>query len=174
MRGIDGCLNNRASFSKFPKIGPLHRILFLGVKWRKLGQCSFDRWARYVSHCSTVETTGVRPIARWSWTFSFWDGGWGCYNFVFEYSFILTNTVEVLILSLRVRVRDKTNTRVYVYNTRVLVKITWVKELWVSSQSPRGKCQRKLYHRSQGKYRYFSLVYTTSICSTMHNNNLSI
>ena len=46
---------------------------------------------------------------------------------VFEYSFILTNTVEVLILSLRVR--DKTNTRVYVYNTRVLVKITWVKEL---------------------------------------------
>jgi hypothetical protein len=32
-----------------------------------------------VSHCSTVETTGVRPIARWSWTFR--DGGWGCYNF---------------------------------------------------------------------------------------------
>ena len=48
---------------------------------------------------------------------------------VFEYSFILTDTVEVLILSLRVRVRDKTNTRVYAYNTRVLVKITCVKEL---------------------------------------------
>ena len=48
---------------------------------------------------------------------------------VFEYSFILTNTVKVLILSLRVRVRDKTNTRVCGYNTRVLVKITWVKEL---------------------------------------------
>jgi hypothetical protein len=48
---------------------------------------------------------------------------------VFEYSFISTNTVEVLILSLRIRVRDKTNTRVYVHNTRVLVKITWVKEL---------------------------------------------
>ena len=59
---------------------------------------------------------------------------------------ILTNTVEMLILSLLVRVQDKTNTRVYVYNTRVLVKITWVKELWVFSQSPRGKCQRNLYH----------------------------
>ena len=44
-------------------------------------------------------------------------------------NFFLDAGVEVLILSLRVRVRDKTNTRVYVYNTRVLVKITWVKEL---------------------------------------------
>ena len=60
---------------------------------------------------------------------------------VFEYSFILTNTVEVLILSLQVRVRDKTNTRVYVYNTRVLVKITWVKRVvsLLSISSPQEK-----------------------------------
>ena len=69
---------------------------------------------------------------------SFWDVGGGCClncSYWFVHSFWLT-LLELLILSLRVRVRDKTNTRVYAYNTRVLVKITWVKELWVYPQSP--------------------------------------
>ena len=57
-------------------------------------------------------------------------GGRDClnYSYWFVHSFWLT-LLELLILSLRVRVRDKTNTRVYVYNTRVLVKITWVKRV---------------------------------------------